>query len=346
MGLVINLASISISLCFFLAASVIFFWVYRRTKDRCTGRGSSWEVLMVFIAGFFVAYLLVGWHLIQASTENGYDFMVVQIFLWTSIFVYVCARIFENTAGTLCHDIDQKLTMEREILALASYPQTNPNPIIELDCEGRVVFLNDSAKRTFPRLKSTGHPQQVFEGVTKLRTKLLKLGKITREVKLRDGSAFLQTVQYLSVECRFRIYLIDITELRWAREELRGAQETYREFINHLPVGVYRNTPGPAGHFLEANDAIAAIFEADSKEQFMKVKVSELYQDPKQRVVFSDLISSQGFVKDMQLQMRTLKGRPFTMKLTAIAKKDRKGKILYFDGIVQDVTSIGTPPIA
>ena len=344
MSYLINLASILASLCFFVAAGVNFLWVYRSTKERGARYDSSWELLTLFIAGFFIAYLLTGWHLILASVENGYDFMMVQIFLWTSVFIYLCARIFERTTGTLCHDIDQKSRMEREILALASYPQTNPNPIIELDCDGHVVFLNESAKRTFPRLQVTGHPQQVFEGVTKLRKKLLKFGQITREVRLRDGSEFSQTVQYLPVECRFRIHLVNMTELRRTREELKGAQETYREFIDHLPVGVYRDTPGSTGHFLEANEAIAAIFEADSKEQFMAGKVSDLYQDAKDRAVFSDLISKQGYVKDMVLQMKTLKGRPFLMKLTAIARKNKKGEVLFFDGIVQDMTAIGTPP--
>ena len=39
----------------------------------------------------------------------------------------------------------------------------------------------------------------------------------------------------------------------------------YEDLINNLSVGVYRNTPGPEGHFLEVNPAMISIFEADSK---------------------------------------------------------------------------------
>lgn len=43
---------------------------------------------------------------------------------------------------------------------LASFPQLIPNPIIEMDSEGNVTYLNPAASRKFPRLREIGkeHP--------------------------------------------------------------------------------------------------------------------------------------------------------------------------------------------
>ena len=43
--------------------------------------------------------------------------------------------------------------------------------------------------------------------------------------------------------------------LEEAGKALRESEEQYRTLLNNLPVGVYRNTPGPEGRFLMANPA-------------------------------------------------------------------------------------------
>ena len=43
---------------------------------------------------------------------------------------------------------------------LASFPLHNPNPIVEADLAGRVIFVNPAARHLFPDLEQagTGHP--------------------------------------------------------------------------------------------------------------------------------------------------------------------------------------------
>ncbi len=117
---------------------------------------------------------------------------------------------------------------------------------------------------------------------------------------------------------------------------LLESEQKYRELINGLPVGVYRNT-GPEGRFVEANAAIAAMFEADSVEEFLKHNVTELYRSPADREVFSQKIRRFGFVKDEELQLKTLKGREIWGSVSAVLKKDAGGQT-YFEGIIEDIT--------
>jgi len=111
----------------------------------------------------------------------------------------------------------------------------------------------------------------------------------------------------------------------------------YEDLVNNLSLGVYRDTSGPKGHFLEANPAMVSMFEADSREEFMLHNVSDFYQDSAKRNLFVEKITKDGFVKNEELNLITLKGRKIVGSVSAVMKKDEKGEI-YFDGIIEDIT--------
>jgi len=131
--------------------------------------------------------------------------------------------------------------------------------------------------------------------------------------------------------------LRDITDRKKAEMEILKAKKRYEDLVQNIPVGVYRNTPGPDGHFLEANPAIVRMFEADSKEEFLKHNVSDLYANREDRQKFSDKLMNTGELLDEELPLKTLKGREIWGSVTAAMKRDESGQI-YFDGIVEDIT--------
>ncbi|MFI5260354.1 MAG: PAS domain S-box protein [Candidatus Paceibacteria bacterium] len=130
----------------------------------------------------------------------------------------------------------------------------------------------------------------------------------------------------------------DITERKSLTDELlKTSSDKYRLLVDNLSVGVYRNTPGPEGHFLEANPAMIAMFEGGSKEEFMKHNVSDLYQDPVKRKSFVDKLMNNGFVRNEELSLVTLKGKKLIGSVTATVEKNKDGSI-YFDGTIEDIT--------
>ncbi|MFA5164899.1 MAG: PAS domain-containing protein [Candidatus Omnitrophota bacterium] len=129
----------------------------------------------------------------------------------------------------------------------------------------------------------------------------------------------------------------DISAQKKIEDDLRDSQRKYVELINNIKVGIYRNTPGPQGRFLEVNDTIVEMFEAGSKEELLKHNINELYADPSKRVEFSDKILKSGFLKGEELELKTLKGRKFIASLTTVMKKNWSGEI-FFDGLMEDIT--------
>ncbi|MFH1732834.1 MAG: PAS domain S-box protein, partial [Planctomycetota bacterium] len=130
----------------------------------------------------------------------------------------------------------------------------------------------------------------------------------------------------------------DVTEHHRAEEALRESEEQYRTVVENVNIGVYRNTGGPHGRFLQANLAIARMFGYDSVEEFMTVHVSDLYQDPEDRKLFVEEALKRGFVKDQELRLRKKDGTPIWASCTAQIEYDEKEEIKWFDGVIEDIT--------
>ncbi|MFQ5611426.1 MAG: PAS domain S-box protein [Anaerolineae bacterium] len=129
----------------------------------------------------------------------------------------------------------------------------------------------------------------------------------------------------------------DISERKQTTAGLLESRQRYKDLVDNLPVGVYRNTPGPEGRFLEANPAIIAMFEAESREEFLQHNVSDLYQNPARRQELSQKLLEFGYIREEELKLKTLKGRSLWGAVTAIMKKDPTGQV-YFDGIIEDIS--------
>jgi PAS domain S-box-containing protein len=129
--------------------------------------------------------------------------------------------------------------------------------------------------------------------------------------------------------------MMDITRQRQAEEELARARQRYHDLVDNINVGVFRNTPGPFGQFLEVNPAMIGMFEAGSQEEILQHPVSDFYLHPEQRRQFSEKMVAHGFVRNEELQLKTLKGRTFWASVTAV-KKEEQGQV-YFYGMVEDI---------
>ena len=128
------------------------------------------------------------------------------------------------------------------------------------------------------------------------------------------------------------------SEMRAIIQALRQSEEKYRTLVENVPIGVYRNTAGPHGRFLQANRAMVKIFGYDSIDEFMKIQVSDLYQDPEERKLFVEEISRNGFVKDRELLLRKRDGTPIWVSVTANVECDDKGNNKWIDGVLEDIT--------
>ncbi len=132
--------------------------------------------------------------------------------------------------------------------------------------------------------------------------------------------------------------VLDITHRKKAEETLKESEEKYRTLVRNMSVGIYRNTPGERGKFIEANPAIIQMFGYESREDFLKLNVSDLYYYPTDRKKFNKKMLKDGFVKNEEIQLRRKDDSLMWGSVTAIAVKDEQGEVMYYDGIIEDIT--------
>ncbi|MCX6133088.1 MAG: PAS domain S-box protein [Ignavibacteriales bacterium] len=124
---------------------------------------------------------------------------------------------------------------------------------------------------------------------------------------------------------------------RMVEKALRESEENYRTLTENVPVGIFRSTPGRRGKFLEVNPALVKILGYRSKKELFAKDVSRVYENPRDRLGFSKRIAEKGLHQE-EMTLRKKDGTTIIVSMTAIAVRDEKGRILYFDGIVDDIT--------
>ncbi|HET6546335.1 MAG TPA: ATP-binding protein [Rhodanobacteraceae bacterium] len=110
---------------------------------------------------------------------------------------------------------------------LASFPERNPNPIVELDLTAGVVhYANPAAARVFPDLPAQGLRHSLLDGLREAATALVdgEMPALHREIPV-DGFLFSQTINYIEESRRLRVYSTDISERKHAEEALRNAKQ-------------------------------------------------------------------------------------------------------------------------
>jgi PAS domain S-box-containing protein len=121
-------------------------------------------------------------------------------------------------------------------------------------------------------------------------------------------------------------------------DEISGiSREDYKTLIENLNVGVYRVVPGEEGRFININEAFVKILGYKNKKEVLKLKVSEIYLNPRDRVKFNNKISAQGFVKNEEIVLKKKDGTPVVVLDTGTAVY-HDDELLYFDGIIEDIT--------
>jgi PAS domain S-box-containing protein len=138
----------------------------------------------------------------------------------------------ERVIGSVhvARDITERKKDEREIERLASFPTLNPNPVFEVDFNGKIIYANPATKILFPDLEFFGnaHPfisdwQNIvknFENKTAL--------FFGREVKVADHW-YHEQMYFVPQTQKIRVYTIDIDELKKTEESRAKAQVKLEE---------------------------------------------------------------------------------------------------------------------
>ena len=129
----------------------------------------------------------------------------------------------------------------------------------------------------------------------------------------------------------------DITERKQAEGALRESEAKYRTLVNNVKLGVFRSTIDLAGRFLEVNPAMEEIY-GYSRKELLQMNVTDLYVHPEERAVFIEMVTSATGKVVREALLKRKDGTEIIVPATAFAVRDDSGRVLYIDGIMDDIT--------
>lgn len=218
--------------------------------------------------------------------------------------------------------------------------------------DGAILYANTTAGRALgiPPQVMQQHKTQDFYVEPSERKALLdayaKDGYVHNfEIRCRriDGSivwGLLSVTPFLfKGELTFLSVFGDITDRKIAEDALRIAEANYRSIFENAVEGIFQTTPD--GRYIRVNTAMARIHGYDSPAK-MLADVGQIerqiYVDPDRRVEFMRLLQEQDQVKDFEFRAYRRDRSTVWVSEYARAVRDGNGDLLYYEGIVTDIT--------
>ena len=113
----------------------------------------------------------------------------------------------------------------------------------------------------------------------------------------------------------------------------------YQSMFENALSGIFQTTPD--GHYITANPALARLYGYNSPEEMMGNLLDiehQLYVDPRRRKEFATVLRERGAVSEFESQIYRRDGRIIWISENARAMRDEEGKLLYYEGFVEDIT--------
>ena len=165
-------------------------------------------------------------------------------------------------------DITELKRAEEKTRWLASFPERNPNPIVELDEDtGAIHYQNPFAARLFPNLQERGLDHPYLNGI-RITAKRLREGgmeALRREIDV-EGNCYFQAISYMPETDRLRIYGTDITARKKAEDRLQASVKETNDLRAALDEHAIVAVTDPLGRIIYVNDKFCVISKYSREE--------------------------------------------------------------------------------
>lgn len=197
--------------------------------------------------------------------------------------------------------------------------------------EERSMIFNDPASHPDWGGTPQGHPRiTCFLGVP-----LKHAGRTIGLIGLANKESGYVLADQQAIET-LSVALVEALNRKRAEEALRESEERYRSLFEDIPVGLYRTTPG--GQILDANPALAEMLGYPDLESLQEANAADIYVNAEDRQRWQTLMEREGVVHGFDAQLRRCDGTILWGRDSAQAIQDSKGRVLYYEGAVKDIT--------
>ncbi len=165
------------------------------------------------------------------------------------------------------------------------------------------------------------------------------LARVENQLKVRRLQLQLQEKNRQLQQALHQLEKFTAATLEQKNEQLRIAEENYRSIFENAVEGIFQSSP--EGRFIIVNSALARIYGYDSPREMLEsiTNISEqLYVEPEKRTEFKKLLATQDIVKDFEFRCYCKDGSIIWAQIDARVVKAKNGNVLYYEGLVRDIT--------
>lgn len=219
------------------------------------------------------------------------------------------------------------------------------NPIVVIDLKGKILDVNKQMEKLSGYSKKELLSFNIYRFFLKndLKNKSFvfdqiiqnKILKIQRKIKIKGEKEIeVEMNSALIKDKRIQIIIQDLTDKIKSENQIKAAEETYRNLFNNSQVGLFR-TKIKDGHIIEANDKLAEMFGFKNRIELLSqnIKAKNIYKNKEKRNEIIKTIRSKGEIKNFEIQLFN-KIDYFWVRLSAKLNKE----IHCIDGVIEDIT--------
>lgn len=131
-------------------------------------------------------------------------------------------------------DITQMKQIEKNLSRLASFPEQNPSPIIEVDMNRNITYFNPAVLIHFPNFYETKFEHIVLQGLKKNFDKFRSGELLVFSEEVRIGDKYYdQRTRFMADSNVVRMFCLDITQMKRAEEIIKEKNKDITDSINY-----------------------------------------------------------------------------------------------------------------
>jgi signal transduction histidine kinase/DNA-binding response OmpR family regulator/PAS domain-containing protein len=186
---------------------------------------------------------MLGTFILAMSKPEGYDSEDLRVGSTIATHLALAIERWQQT--------DRLQEANQELARLATFPEMNPRPIIELSSNGQIHYLNPAGEKLFPECRFEGLKSPLLVNFQSVVDKLETTDQryVLREIQFED-KWYEELFHCVPNSDRIRCFLTDITEQKIA-EEATHQQNEYLAALHETTLGLISR--------LDLNDLLHAI---------------------------------------------------------------------------------------
>jgi diguanylate cyclase (GGDEF)-like protein/PAS domain S-box-containing protein len=226
-----------------------------------------------------------------------------------------------------------------ELVRLASFAELAPHPIIEIDLQGNITYLNSSAIINLKNIQQqrNHHPLLVDLIAHFHQENSNKI--LVREVQVGER-IFRQNAHYLTENGIIRSYLTDITDRKQLSNRLNEQENIYQVLAEQITEGIIF-VEETTKKIIDVNDYVCNLL-GYSIEEILQLNLDELQEEGERFLVDLERIFSEKNSFVGQYNLRHRDGSTISVKIKVNLIKTSQGNkyVLVVNSLTEDLSSI------